>query len=72
MHWMDWSGGGWMMIFWWIFIIAIIYLVVKMVSGQRSSEPKQDSAIYILKKRYARGEISKKEFEEKRPNLITL
>lgn len=73
MHWMDWSGGHWLgMIFWLVLIIAGIVLLVRWISGQQARLTQQDSAIDILKKRYARGEISKKEFEEKRPNLITL
>jgi putative membrane protein len=71
MHWMDWSGGGWfMMIFWWIIVIGVVYLVVKALAGQRSDSRKEDSALEILKKRYARGEVSKEEFESKKKDLI--
>lgn len=71
MHWMDWSGGGWMMILWWVIIIGAIYLGVKLLTGQQSPTSKEDSALEILKKRYAKGEISKEEFEEKKKGLIS-
>jgi putative membrane protein len=71
MHWMDWSGGGWfMMIFWWVIVIGVVYLVVKAITGQRSDSRREDSAPEILRKRYARGEISKEEFEAKKKDLI--
>lgn len=71
MHWMEWFGGGWfMMIFWWIIIIGLIYLAVKFVAGQKSGPTLSESALEILKKRYARGEISKQEFEKKKKDLV--
>ncbi len=61
---------GWLgmlfMIFWWIFLIIILALCVKwlvIVAGSRRREEK--SALEILKERYAKGEIDKKEFEER-------
>jgi putative membrane protein len=35
----------------------------------KGNEPKQDSAIEILRQRYARGEINKEEFEVKKKDL---
>lgn len=71
MHWMDWfGGGGFMMIFWWGLIIVGIILLVKWLSDQKSQTRTEDSALEILKKRYASGEISKEEFEEKKKDLI--
>jgi len=70
MHWMDWMGGGWMMIFWWVFVIGVVYVVVKFIIP-RETRHSEESAIDILKKRYARGEISKEEFNEKKQDLIS-
>lgn len=71
MHWMYPMGGGWfMMILWWAIIIAIVVGVVKWLSQQKGQSQKEDSAIEVLKKRYARGEISKEEFEEKKKDLM--
>ena len=71
MHWMYPYGGGWfMMALWWIIIIAVVVIVVKWLSQQKGQLPKEDSALEVLRKRYARGEISKEEFEEKKKYLI--
>jgi putative membrane protein len=37
---------------------------------QKESKPTSESALDVLKKRYARGEIGKEEFEEKKRDLI--
>ncbi|MEX1138693.1 MAG: SHOCT domain-containing protein [Bacteroidota bacterium] len=69
MHWMDWAGHGWMMIFWWVFVIGIIYLVIRLIA-QKEGKKGEESALDVLKKRYARGEISKKEYDQKQQDLI--
>jgi putative membrane protein len=74
MHWydhMNWGwGGGLMMILWIVLLAALIFWIVR--SAQRSSNghPQTDSAMDILKKRYARGEISKEEFDERKKDLL--
>lgn len=71
-------GGGWlgsiiMIAFWVAVIVGIVLLIRWLVQstgagshGARSEE----SALEILKKRYARGEIDKKEFDQKKKDLI--
>ncbi len=68
-------GWGWFMpIFGILFLGLIIWAVVAAVrgtsqSGSTDSSSRTDSAPEILKKRYARGEIDKKEYEEKKKDL---
>ena len=71
---------GWGMGFgtglWWIvgiiLIVIIVWVVIKMTSQTNHSNNQQGnkSALDILKERYARGEIDKKEFEERRKDLM--
>ncbi len=71
MHWGDWMMGGWLyMLLFWAVIIAGIVLFIKWASGERDSDSRRDSALEILKRRYARGEISKEEFEEKKKQIL--
>ncbi len=71
-------GGGigvWMLfsvIFWILVIVGIVLLVVWAVqkgTGGGAGRT-EESALEILKKRYARGEISKEEFEEKKRHIL--
>jgi len=62
-------GGLFMLVFWVAVIVGIILLVRWVVDQSRSSASSKESALDILKKRYARGEIDKEEFEQKRKDL---
>lgn len=69
MHGMDWFGGGWfMMIAWWGLIIIGLVFGVKWIIDQSSN--KKDNALDILKTRYAKGEINKEEYIEKKKELL--
>lgn len=64
---MGYIGGGIMTLLFWIAIIAFIVWVVKEMRGKHMRS--DDNALSILKERYAKGEIDRKEFEEKKKDL---
>lgn len=72
---MSWMGGVFMMIFWIAVIVAIIFLIRWLFVSSRTTAhgPSHggETALDILRKRYARGEIDKLEFEEKKKDLMT-
>jgi putative membrane protein len=77
---MYWDGHGWGMGFGWLFMILFWILVIagsavlvrwiasygeKKGQGSQSSETPLD----ILKKRYARGEISREQYEQMKKDI---
>lgn len=74
MHPMWWVWGAWglgmgliMLVFWGVVIVGIVLGIRWLVSQSR--EPRSDTALEILRQRYARGEINKDEFEAKKRDL---
>jgi putative membrane protein len=63
-----------MMTAFWGLILLVLALAVRWLwragSEIRSVRPPEESAMEILKKRYARGEIGKEEFEVKKRDLL--
>jgi len=60
--------GGIMMVVFWGGIIALIVWGISKLTRQRNLLPKQDP-MDIARERYARGEISREEFEQMRKDL---
>lgn len=64
-----WMLGGlvWMVIFWGAIIALVVWAVSRLT--RREATPRSDSALEIARQRYARGEISREEFEQIRQDL---
>jgi putative membrane protein len=82
----NWFNGGWGFGGWWFMPIIMIVVLGLIIWGVvmlfrrtgwagvggccGNSNVTNDSALEILKRRYASGEISKEEFEEKKKGLV--
>ncbi len=54
--------------FFWIFLIVIVLAVIFILGKQRKNL-KKETPLKILKKRFAKGEITKEEFEKSKKAL---
>ncbi|HEY3304202.1 MAG TPA: SHOCT domain-containing protein [Candidatus Binatia bacterium] len=72
MHPMWWGAWGFgmmlLMLLFWVLVIVGLVIGIRWLLGQ-GKESRSDSALEILRQRYARGEINKEEFEAKRKDL---
>lgn len=73
-HPMWWMWGAWgflmglvMLVFWAVVITGVVLGIRWLVRQGRGAPP--DSALEILRQRYARGEINKEEFDAKKRDL---
>jgi putative membrane protein len=58
--WGYWGWGWWFWVFWAVIFVLAIWLIASAASaGQRTMLPEEQ----ILRARYARGEISKEQFD---------
>ncbi len=68
---MHYFGGGWfwgMHVFWWLFWIVLIVIFVALLRPVPRSRP-PETPLQILQRRYAAGEISTEEYEERKAKL---
>ena len=69
MPWYGWIGPILMVVFWALVVAAIVFFIRHLVRESRHSR-RDPPFLEILKTRYAKGEISKEEFEEKKRDLF--
>ncbi len=71
---MGWFGMIFMIIFWILIIVGVIFLIKWLLqttsSKGRSNFEESSKAISILKERYAKGEITREEFEAVKKDLL--
>jgi putative membrane protein len=64
------SSGMWILsAIFWILIFVGLVLLIKYLWERAGPKGAQELPLEILKKRFARGEINKEEFEEKKKDL---
>ena len=84
--WHMWSGWGWggmfigvifMLLFWGIVITLVFFAIRSLIRSNQSGESRDypsrqpQTSLEILKERYARGEITRPEYQEMRSDLET-
>lgn len=65
----DWLGMLIQFLFWGGILALVAWAITRIFPSQRTGEPPaggEDSAVEILRQRFARGEISAEEYEERR------
>jgi len=69
---MGWFGMIFMLVFWVLVIVGLVFLIkwlIQTTSIGKTVGHSGSKAIDILKERYARGEISKEEFESMKKDI---
>lgn len=64
-------GMGLGMLLFWGLLIALAVVAIRATMGSGKSARQARSALDILEERYARGEIGREEFEQKKRDLQT-
>jgi putative membrane protein len=65
---MTWIGRLCMILFWVLVLIGMVYLF-KWIAESTRKNAREETPMEILKKRYAKGEISKDEFDKIKDDL---
>ncbi len=65
-----WFVGGFVWLFWVAIVVGLIFFIKWVGQQNKSRETKPgETPLDVLKMRYARGEINKEEFEQKKKDL---
>ncbi len=62
-------GGIGMILFWALIIGGVVWLAQTFMREAKTSAPKDEPPVEILKRRYAKGEITKDQFEQMKRDL---
>jgi putative membrane protein len=67
------DGHGWIMGWGWVIglliLIVVFWIIVRIVNQNYHSRSSIKTPLDILKERYARGEIDKEEYEERKKDI---
>ena len=64
-------GFGWIfMAFFWIAVIVFLVYLLRMVLGGRDAKTKRKSALDLLNERYAKGEIDKQTYDQRKLDIL--
>jgi len=69
MWWNDCDSKGYFYVshgIWWVFWLAILIIAYLMLKAYLDNKKEKDSSLKILKRKYALGEISTEEYEERK------
>ncbi len=66
-----WGGMGFGMLLFWGLVIVVLVVLLGNLWGPRgnATPPPEKSALDILNERYARGEIGREEYEQKKRDI---
>jgi putative membrane protein len=69
---MGWGFGGLLMILFVVVAVVVVAMLFRGFSGRTTGidlPPREKSPLDVLKERYARGDIGREEFEQKKGDL---
>lgn len=65
----DWGWGALMIVLWFLFFILVAVIVARLVRGREAGPAGKSDPLDIAKERYAKGEITKEQFEQLKKDL---
>ncbi len=68
----DWGWGIFMMLFWFVFLVLVAYVILRVLKGhdhRHTDHNHRADPLDIAKERFAKGEITKEEFNELKKEL---
>lgn len=65
----DWLGGLMMMLLGLLFIAIVVVVTIKLLKTNQPAVDQKSAALDIARERYAKGELSREEFEKMKKDL---